>query len=91
MTVRVKFFAYLRDVFEGREREVAVEDSPTVRDVLVAVVDTPARRAEIFAGDGLKAHLVVMVNGIHIHSLQGLETLLRPGDTVAVFPFLGGG
>ena len=91
MTVRVKFFAYFRDVFGGREREVAVDGSPSVRDLLAAVADTPARRAEIFAGDGLKAHLVVMVNGVHVHSLQGLETRLAPGDTVAVFPFLGGG
>jgi molybdopterin converting factor small subunit len=32
-----------------------------------------------------------MVNGVHVESLRGLDTVLSPGDTLAVFPMLGGG
>ncbi|MBE3125645.1 MAG: MoaD/ThiS family protein, partial [Acidobacteria bacterium] len=28
---------------------------------------------------------------VHVESLRGLETPLAPGDTLAVFPILGGG
>lgn len=91
MTVKAKFFAYFRDLFQGRERDVVLGEGGTVRDALVILCDTPERRREIFQGDGLKPHLIVMVNGVHVQSLQGLATPLSPGDILAVFPMLGGG
>ena len=91
MTVKAKFFAYFRDLFGGRERDVAVSEGGTVRDALSLLCDTSERRREVFEGGGLKPHLVVMVNGVHVESLRGLETPLSPGDTLAIFPMLGGG
>jgi len=91
MTVKIKFFAYFRDLFGGRERAVEVAEGLTVGDLLSLIGDTAARRAELFSGAGLRPHLVVMLNGVHIQSLQGLESRLSSGDTVAVFPFLAGG
>jgi MoaD family protein len=91
MTVKAKFFAYFRDLFGGRERDVAVGEGGTVRDALSLLCDTSERRREVFEGGGLKPHLVVMVNGVHVESLRGLETPLSSGDTLAVFPMLGGG
>jgi len=91
MTVRVKLFAHFRDLFQGRERSVAVGEGATVGDALSLLCDTSERRREIFAGEDLRPHLVVMVNGVHVRSLQGLATPLAPGDTIAVSPILGGG
>ncbi len=91
MTIKAKFFANFRDLFGGREREVELGDGRTVRDALELLCDTPARRAEVFERGSLKPHLVVMVNGVHINSRQGLVTALAEGDTLAVFPFLVGG
>jgi molybdopterin synthase sulfur carrier subunit len=91
MTVKAKFFAYFRDLFGGRERDLAVGEGGTVRDALSLLCDTSERRREVFEGDCLKPHLVVMVNGVHIESLRGLETPLSPDDTLAIFPMLGGG
>lgn len=91
MRVRAKFFATFRDLFGGREREVEAGERRTVREVLELLCETPARRGEVFEGAGLKPQVVVMVNGVHIRSLQGLDTRLSDGDTLAIFPFLGGG
>ena len=91
MTIRVTFFAYLRDLFGGREKVVELDRPPTVGGLLSRISDTPERRREILKDDKLRSHLVVMVNGVHIGSLSGFDTLLAEGDTVAVFPFLAGG
>jgi molybdopterin synthase sulfur carrier subunit len=91
MTVKAKFFAYFRDLFGGRESDVIVGEGATVRDALSLLCNTSERRREVFDGDSLKLHLVVMVNGVHIESLRGLDTALSPGDTLAIFPMLGGG
>ncbi len=91
MTVKARFFATFRDLFGGREREVDSGGRRTVREVLEFLCETPVQRAEVFEGAGLKPQVVVMVNGVHIRSLQGLDTPLSDGDTLAIFPFLGGG
>jgi len=91
MTVKTKFFAHFRDLFGGREKELDLGPGRTVRDALDLLCDSPARQAEIFDRTGLKPHVVVMVNSVHIRSLRGLDTELSEGDTLAVFPFLVGG
>ena len=39
----------------------------------------------------LSAGVIVLVNGVNVHSLEGLDTRLKPQDTVAIFPPIGGG
>ncbi len=91
MTVKARFFATFRDLFGGRERDIDTGERRTVREVLEFLCGTPERRGEVFEGPELRPQVVVMVNGVHIKSLQGLDTRLSDGDTLAIFPFLGGG
>jgi len=91
MIVKAKFFAYFRDLFGGREREIEVSVEGTVGEALGVLCDTPERLAEIFVCGELKPHLVVMVNGVPVQSLKGLATPLAEGDVIAVFPMMGGG
>ncbi len=91
MTIKVKFYAYFRDLFGGRERELVLAAGAAAGDALRALADTPARGAELFAGDGLKPHLVVLVNGAPLPAAEGLAAPLADGDTLAVFPMMGGG
>ncbi len=91
MTVKVKFFAYFREIFGAREREMSLPKSSAVRSLLEEICDTPIRRAEIFDGESLKSQVIVMKNGTPMESPGGLEAELEDGDIVAVFPFVGGG
>ncbi len=43
------------------------------------------------SGIKLKGGVTVMVNGRNIRFLEGYETQLEGGDTVTVFPPIGGG
>jgi len=91
MTLKIKFFAYFRDLFGARERDLVLGETATVGDVLDVLTDTPTRRAEIFAGAELKPHLVILLNGAPLASSRGLSTAVADGDTLAIFPLLGGG
>ena len=91
MTVKAKFFAYFRELFGGRERDVDVSEEASVGEALAVLCDTPERLAEIFVCGELKPHLAVMLNGVPIQSLKGLSTRLSPGDVLAIFPMVGGG
>ncbi len=91
MTVRVKFFAFFRELFGAAERTVDLLPQADIRALLEALCDSPPRREQLFEGSGLNPRVVVMKNGRSVLSLEGLATPLEAGDTVAVFPFLGGG
>lgn len=90
-SVKVKFFAYFREVFAARDKDMNLPSGSTLRSLLETLADTPARRAEIFAGSELKPHIVIMINGAAYPSSTGLDTPLASGDVVAVFPLMGGG
>jgi MoaD family protein len=86
MTVKVRFFAYFRELFNGREKRIELEAETTAGRLLEIMGDTPARRKELSS-----RHLVVMINGASLSSRDGLATALQDGDVIAVFPLMGGG
>lgn len=91
MSVKVKLFAYFRELFGAKEKEIPLAEGATVKDMLDVLCDTPLLRSEIFDGEALKPHVVIMKNGTSIHSSQGLVTPLSDGDILSVFPLMGGG
>jgi sulfur-carrier protein len=91
MTIKVKFLAYFKEIFDAREKVMTFPAGITIRGVLEALADSPRRRDELFAGGALKPPVIVMKNETSIHSIEGLDTPLAEGDTVAVFPFITGG
>ncbi|MCX6567400.1 MAG: MoaD/ThiS family protein [Candidatus Aminicenantes bacterium] len=96
ITVQVRFFAYFRETFGGKERVLKMDGGTTVARLLESLGDDPARRAELFADDPalsavLKPYVVVMINGANLAERGGLAAELHDGDQVAVFPLMGGG
>jgi len=90
MIVRLRFFAHYRELFGSRDRDMSLPPGSTVKDILEALCDTAERRESVFDGR-LKPDVVVMKNGVPILSLGGLTAPLEQGDTVAIFPLIGGG
>ena len=91
MRIKVKFFAYFREIFGGREKDLVLPDGSTVGDLLDNVCDTAKRRSEVFNGPKLQPLVIAMKNGTSVQSLDGLKTSLQDGDVIALFPFVGGG
>ena len=89
--IKVLFFATIRDL--SREKETAAEGADTVMELLLQLSDRygPDFREEALDGDNISDRLIVLVNGRHLAHTGGGETHLSEGDTVAVFPIIGGG
>lgn len=89
--VKVKFFAYFREIFQAREKELAVEKGSTLADVLRRVIETPRQREELFQKDQLKPQVVIMVNGSVVPAEALNSRRLEDHSVVAIFPMMGGG
>jgi sulfur-carrier protein len=76
----------------GGEREVAA-DGTTIGDVLQELAGKhPDTRAQLFGDNGqLNRFVNVYLNDEDVRVLDGLETSVRPDDTVVILPAMAGG
>lgn len=90
--VTVKFFATVREVTGVKSIEITAD---TIRDVLE---DLKKRFGKAFhdtvidpeTGE-LRRFFSFMVNGKRVELLDGYDTELHDGDSIALFPPIGGG
>jgi len=87
MRVRVEFFATLREKF-GKAVDVTLEEDARLVDVLRKV---EGLYEEVVEGGEIKPRYKVLVNGLNVEFLQGLNTEVKDGDEICVFPPAGGG
>ncbi len=89
--ITVKFFAYFREVFGAREKELVVARGATLAEVLGRIVETPQQEKEIFNGDQIKPQVVIMINGTVVPAEALHSRQLEDHSVVAIFPMMGGG
>jgi molybdopterin synthase sulfur carrier subunit len=95
MKVRVKFFALVRELTGRREEVVDLDDQATVRTLLGKLVEEHGAkfRDYIFdpASNEPKGHVQFLIDGRNITLMQGLDTSLKEGASLAILPPVGGG
>ncbi|MGI8945157.1 MAG: ubiquitin-like small modifier protein 1 [Thermoleophilaceae bacterium] len=88
---KIKIPPVLRDS-TGGEKEVAAEGGD-VGEVLKALVERhPATGGQLFGEDGsLNRYVNVYLNDEDVRVLDGLETAVKPEDTLVILPAMAGG
>ncbi|MEM7466146.1 MAG: MoaD/ThiS family protein [Pseudomonadota bacterium] len=83
MQIQLKLFATLSDLLpaEAVNNAVTIEVDPDV---------TPHQLIDQFKVPRPKAHLV-LINGIYIEPVNRDDAILKPGDTLVIFPPVAGG
>ena len=92
ISVQVDFYASILQVFGEKSIHVALNRPLTVRNLLTELCSSRQRHEQIFADSGeLRSDVKILRNGRNIVFLDGLDTELNNGDTIAVFPPVIGG
>ena len=94
MKLEVKFFTSLREITGKKVDEVQLQDIITIEELLTQLSKKYGKNfREYLYNEKAKVHpyLSILVNGKSINVLQGLDTELKEGDTVAILPPVGGG
>ncbi|AEH24629.1 MoaD/ThiS family protein [Pyrococcus yayanosii] len=82
--VTVKLFATLIEITGKKSLELEARTIGELLEKLYAKFGEPFRRE-------LESGFMILVNGHNIEHLKGLNTELKEGDKVSIFPPAGGG
>ena len=94
MNVEVKFFTSLREITGKKTEEIQIQDTITVEKLLTLLSEKYGKNFSeyIYHKNGkVQGFLSFLVNGKNINALEGFDTKLKQGDTVAILPPVGGG
>ena len=94
MKVEVKFFTSLREITGKKSDEIQLQNVITVEELLTLLSEKYGEkfREYIYNKKGkVQDFLSFLVNGKNINALEGFNTKLKQGDTIAILPPVGGG
>ncbi len=90
--IKVKLFGTLRLRFKPWEQEFPLDGPVKLKEFLAHLEGVyPGLLSQLLEGDALKTGVIILLNGKNVHHLAGLETEVRPGDTLVIFPPGAGG
>ena len=93
MLVKFKSFGLLRRIIGTKLVEIEVPEQSSVRDVIDNVLKKwgdPAKQL-IIDNEKISGNLIVMLNMRDVDTLDGVETIVKENDEVAVLPHVQGG
>jgi len=94
MKITVKFFTSLREITGKKEDEIQSPSIITIEELLAHLSKKYGKEFTeyIFDEKGkVRTYIQILINGRSMNVLQRFETKLKEGDTVAIFPPVGGG
>ena len=94
MKVEVKFFTSLREITGKKTDEIQLQNDATVEELLTLLSKKYGKNFREYLYDKkgkVQGFLSFLVNGKNINALEGFNTKLKQGDTIAILPPVGGG
>jgi len=94
MEIKVKFFTSLREITGKKEDEIQLSSVITVKELLAHLSERYGKEFTQYLFDEkgkVRTYIQILINGRSLNAFQGFETKLKEGDTVAIFPPVGGG
>ena len=92
--MKVNFYATLRAITGQKTVEFELAEGKTVGHLVDSVISRYPTMREILLNENghLYGHVHVFINGRDVPFLENqLETVIKPTDTINIFPAVGGG
>ena len=94
MKFKIKVFATIREITKTKEIELESENKITVYDAIRLLTNKYGEKLASYLLEKSgkpKPAFLLMVNGVSVKELDGLETQLGDGDILAILPPVAGG
>ncbi|MHA1977764.1 MAG: ubiquitin-like small modifier protein 1 [Candidatus Hodarchaeales archaeon] len=92
-TVTARFFGSFKQVTQKRDFVLTLPKGGTIANLLGKVIGNFPRLHGLLLDTNLQlgSWVVILINGRNMSLFNGIETQLREGDIIAIFPPVAGG
>lgn len=93
MEKEFKVFATFREICGGKTVSITYNENESIDHLLDKLIERfPAMHEELFTEERkIRQHVHVFINGRNVIHLDGLDTIVKPEDELALFPPVAGG
>jgi len=94
MRLRVKLLGVLSKTFGNNEHTIELPEGSTVGTAIQALIERDETlRMAIWDNprDDPSQNALIMLDGVEVNNLQGVETPLKPDQQLVLLPFVHGG
>lgn len=94
MEVKVKLFGLLKRALGSDCLLLELSEPLRLKDLINKIVEEYSALKNILLDPELmdpRPNLIILVNGVEISALNGLETFLKDGDEIVLIPVIHGG
>ncbi|UCE16872.1 MAG: MoaD/ThiS family protein [Candidatus Bathyarchaeota archaeon] len=95
MKVRVRYLGFIENMLKKREEEFELREGSLLSDLLdkiAGIYGEPFQKEVYEPGlKDVKTGFVVIVNGVLVGQLHGVDTRLNEGDSVILMTLMSGG
>ena len=93
MRVKVLYYATFRQITGIKEEDVEMKDGSKIRDLLFFLFQKYGEdfKSNVMENEKIRSAVKILLNGRDIDFIKGLDTELKPGDSVYFFPSIAGG
>ncbi|MFX0073036.1 MAG: MoaD/ThiS family protein [Candidatus Hermodarchaeota archaeon] len=92
--IKVSFFSLLIDIVGREEISLSINSEMTIKNILEKLRLSFGKSFEekIFNSEGiLNKYIIIGLNGKDIRKFDGLDTIIKDGDTISILPAIAGG
>ena len=93
-SIKITFLSFIASITGEKITDINITAGTTIEQLLEMLVSRYGQEFEdrvYNIVDGLNRFVMVLVNGIDMRSLNGLETILEPGCEIQLLPAIAGG
>jgi molybdopterin synthase sulfur carrier subunit len=94
MSVRIRLFGLLRKAYGKNEVLIEFSGGLMLKDLIYKMAEESPSLKRVLIDPELmdpRPNTVILVNGIEVGALNGLETEIKDGDEVVLIPVVHGG
>ncbi|MBT4334068.1 MAG: MoaD family protein [Candidatus Cloacimonetes bacterium] len=90
--IKIKFYSLLRTFIEQNEIDI-IADNISIYNVIIKIEELTNKdlRSELVEDHEIISGTIILVNGRNIFHLDKLNTVIKDGDNIDIFPPGGGG
>lgn len=94
VNLEIRYYAVIREITSKREEKIVLQKPATIGEIIRKIDEKYGGKiGKIILNEKgeLKSNYIILLNGVNIKNMDGLQTKIEKNSEIAIFPPFSGG